>query len=115
MENTYWNHNGTHETLANELQKLIPTTGEIKGSKNKALDRFRRAVNAYYDIFNNGGCNRGHSIGKFFGRDVNHLLRQMYKDRAYFNRIDGWGRIAQVTEPVMDKIILAAASEQGIQ
>jgi hypothetical protein len=110
MENTYWNSNGTHQALANELMKLVPASGEIKGSKNKALDRFRKASNAYYDIFNNGGCNRGRSIGKFFEGVMFYI---QHYHRFNFGRVN-WDRIHMITEPKMDAIILAAAAEQGI-
>ena len=114
MENTYWNNKGTHQALADELNKLVPAMGEIKGSKNKALERFRKASNAYYDIFNNGGCNRGQSISKFFGTGVTFRLRQLRENRRYFNMDHGWERIHSMTEPKMDEIILAAVTEQGI-
>lgn len=105
MQNTYWNSNGTYQKLAEELQKLIPEMGDIKGSKNRQLERFRKAVNAYYDIFNNGGCNRGQSIGRFFGAGVGFHLRQWTTN---------WDAIHVIVEPVMDEIILAAAKEQNI-
>lgn len=110
MENTYWNHKGTHQALIEKLYERVPACGEIKGSKNKALERFRKASNAYYDIFNNGGCNRGRSIGKFFEGVmfyIDHYRRCNYGNVA-------WERIHAITEPKMDEIILAAAKEQGI-
>ena len=111
MENTYWNSNGTHQALADELAKLVPVMGEIKGSKNKELERFRKATNAYYDIFNNGGINRGRSIGKIFEGAMFYL-----KERQRFSHSDRsiWDRIHMITEPKMDAIILTAAKEQGL-
>jgi len=106
MENTYWNSKGTHQALADELAKLVPVMGEIKGSKNKELERFRKATNAYYDIFNNGGMNRGQSIGKIFPGVMFYI-----KDARRFRSI--WDSIYRITEPKMDAIILAAAKEQG--
>ena len=114
MENTYWNRTGNHQNLVESLNKLVPVMGEIKGSKNYQLERFRKASNAYYDIFNNGGYNRGHAIGKWFGSEVTFRLRQLRENRAYFNMDHGWDRIHLATEPKMDELILAAAKEQGI-
>lgn len=116
MENTYWNHKGTHQALIEKLYALVPVSGEIKGSKNKALERFRKASNAYYDIFNNGGWNRGQSISKFFGSSVTFELRRLRENPRYARlpEVNSWNRIHQSTEPKMDEIILAAAKEQGI-
>jgi len=115
MENTYWNNKGTYSELNAKLEKLVPMSGSVdKPSKNKALERFRKASNAYYDVFNNGGCNRGQSISKFFGTGVTFRLRQLRENRRYFNMDHGWERIHAMTEPKMDEIILAAAKEQGI-
>lgn len=114
MENTYWNSKGTYQNLVEELNKLVPDSGEIKGSKNRQLERFRKASNAYYDVFNNGGCNRGHAIGKWFGPSVTFRLRQLWENRRYFMMDNGWDRIHLETEPKMDEIILAAAKEQKL-
>lgn len=114
MENTYWNNKGTHQELNVQLEKLIPMSGDIKGSKNRQLERLRKASNAYYDIFNNGGCNRMRSISKFYGTEVTHLLNMMWKDRRYFNYLDGWNKIHAVVEPIIDEMILVAAKEQNI-
>lgn len=110
MENTYWNSKGTYQNLVEELNKLVPLSGEIKGSKNRQLERFRKASNAYYDVFNNGGCNRGHAIGKFF-EGVMYYINH-YR-RYNFGNIN-WNRIHTITEPKMDEIILAAAKEQKL-
>lgn len=114
MENTYWNNKGTYSELNAKLEKLIPMSGSVdRPHKNKALERFRKASNAYYDIFNNAGCNRMKSISKFFGTEVTFRLNQAWQNRRYFNMDNGWERIHAVTEPKMDEIILAAAKEQG--
>lgn len=111
MENTYWNSKGTHQELVEKLQKLIPAQGGVeKPWKNKNLERFRKAQNAYYDIFNNGGMNRSRSIGKFFDGVVFYIR---HYQRCNFGQTN-WDRIAQCTEPKMDVIILAAAREQGL-
>lgn len=102
-EATYWANKGRYQDLANALNRLVPVEGEIKGKDNKALEKFRRASNAYYDIFNNGGCNRAAQIRAIFGFGISRY--------RYNHRFD-WDGIHKQTEPVMDQIILAAAAEQ---
>lgn len=55
MANTYWNHNGKHQLLSDALQHLIPATGK---SDVAHIELLRCLNNVYYDIYNNGGCNR---------------------------------------------------------
>lgn len=102
---TYWDGNGKHQGLADALQTLIPFQGEIKGRQNRMLDKFRKASNAYYDIFNNGGFNRGRSIRAIFG-----LSLIEFRDRK--GHIHNWDAIHRIVEPVMDQIVLNAAAEQ---
>jgi len=104
---TYWNSKGTHQELANKLQEMVPASGPVLGGKkNAALENFRKAVNAYYDIFNNGGMNRGAQIRSTF----------KFSMRAYAVGRYGhdWNGIHAVVEPTMDRIILEAAKEQGL-
>jgi hypothetical protein len=95
---TYWGNNGTYQSIADRLNKLVPFHGPIKGKQNRKLDRFRRASNAYYDLFNNGGGNRAREIWGFF--------KVSMRNRA---TIEG---VHEIVEPIMDKIILDAAAEQ---
>ena len=55
---------GDLETVVDLLNERIPMTGpcEKRYTKNKRLDRFRRAQNVVHDIFNNGLMNRGREI-----------------------------------------------------
>jgi hypothetical protein len=113
MENTYWNQSGTHQNLALELGNLLPTMGEIKGPKTRALEKFRKACNAYYDIFNNGGCNRAAQIRATFGFGMTSMSEK-YRDGYGNTRSYNWNAIHEKVEPIMDKIILAAAAEQKL-
>jgi hypothetical protein len=104
-EKNYWGGNGTHQELADRLAKLVPTEGPVlKARRNPALERFRQASNAYYDLYNNGGCNRAGSIARLFGSGLCGLARS----RA-------WNLAFARTEPRMDAYVLAAAAEQGIR
>ena len=64
----YWNEEGFHQTIAEALQGLIPVIGEVPEGKttNKALERFRRAQNCYYDLYNNGLINRAREFSTLF-------------------------------------------------
>jgi len=104
MQNTYWNHNGRFNDMANKLQELIPAEGAVKNiTKNRALERFRKAVNCYYDLYNNGLCNRLAAFNKLFGI-------------AASNYRYSHGRFGQsfyeYVERKMDQFILDAYAEQ---
>jgi len=106
MENTYWGSKGKYQTLADQLTEMVPAEGSVKHPrKNAKLELFRRASNAYYDIFNNGGMNRGPAIRKIFGFTMRH-----YRIGNTFL----WDHIHRQTEHRMDKIILEAAREQHL-
>lgn len=91
----YWNHKGKHQRIADKLGKLVPDSGECPDSE-PALEAFREASNAYYDHYNNGGCNIPRDIERIFGV-----------------RPDDFGDEATAKmDAVMDEIIMAAHAEQ---
>ena len=55
---------GDLENIIDQLNERVPLSGpcEKKYTKNKKLDRFRRAQNVVHDIFNNGLINRGREL-----------------------------------------------------
>lgn len=57
FKHSYWAGRGRYKDYADKLNKLIPAAGPCKPDAPK-LDRFRVASNCYYDLFNNGLCNR---------------------------------------------------------
>ena len=102
-KNTYWSQSGKYQELHDQLSPLVPDVGLVKNpTKNKELERFRKACNAYYDLYNNGGCNRGRSISKLFG--VSFSSRDRYHSQYLYDRV----------EQSMDQIIKNAAIEQNI-
>jgi len=108
MKDTYWNHSGKHEHLADELRKLIPLEGSVANPrKNPALEKFRKASNCYYDLYNNGLCNRAREFYGVFGIASSHYRLggpySRFSDHLY----------AQV-EAKMDEIIEAAMAEQAL-
>lgn len=100
---TYWADKGKYPQTLEALQTLVPEAGEVKDAENKpALEQFRIASNCYYDLYNNGLCNRGDEFEEVFGfagPDYHDELTQEVVDR---------------TEDAMNRIIVAAAQEQGI-
>ena len=108
MKNTYWNNNGTFQTVVNQLNKLIPDEGSVvQPRKNKALEKFRKASNCYHDLYNNGLCNRAQDFRTVFGIASSHYktsrLRMSFMSDIYVD-----------TEKVMDTIVINAAEEQGL-
>lgn len=102
---SYWGGNGTHQELSDKLAELIPIQGEVnEPRKNKALEKFRRASNCYYDLFNNGLCNRAAEFRRVFGFGGTSIVKNRYADYAVVG-----------LERKMDEIILAAAKEQNIE
>lgn len=100
---SYWGDNGKYQNLAGQLQKLVPAQGQVRNpQQNPALEKFRIAANAYYDLFNNGGWNNAKCIYRLFPGAMSLAKR------------DRWDAIYAITEPRMDKVILAAAREQGL-
>lgn len=104
MQNTYWNHKGRFETFAAAVQELVPAEGAVHNvSKNRALERFRKAVNCYYDLYNNGLCNRAAAFNQLFG-----LASSQY--RIGRGRFDAC--LYTKVEAKMDQIVLDAYAEQ---
>ncbi len=105
----YWNHRGRHQALYAKLAALIPPSGECADadSKNRNLDTLRRAASCYYDLFNNGLCNRAEEAVEIFG--FNPPLNED-NDRINFEAPE----IAKYDRAI-DRIILKAAKEQGIK
>ena len=100
---TYWGDCGTHQILSEKLHKLVPSSGEVDNlEENPKLERYRKMVNAYYDLYNNGGTNTSRKTAYYFPRTVTYA-RQMR-----------WDRCHEITEPRMDRAILLAAKEQGL-
>jgi hypothetical protein len=106
--NTYWANNGKYDKAQKELCELIPITGCVDNprSKNKKLEKFRKASNCYYDLYNNGLCNRAAQFAKIFG----------IPSRNYGNYSSGYiSCLYDEVELEMNSIIEAAALEQGFE
>lgn len=102
----YWNDTGRYQKAAAELEKMIPVTGSVdRPRSNPRLERFRKAVNCYYDLYNNGLCNRRSEFRRVF--DIAPSQYRIWRSGdytpAFFAAVEG----------KMDEIIRDAAEEQG--
>ena len=101
---TYWNSRGTHQTLIIELQNLIPTEGKCS-TKTPKLEKLRKAINAYYDLYNNGGCNLTAQIRASFGVGKTDFNSDYVPTaQAAIDKI----------EQVMDELVWDAAPEANV-
>jgi hypothetical protein len=108
MEQRYWVSNGKHEALAATLREMIPASGSVlRPRKNKALEKFRKACNCYYDLYNNGLINRAREFAGVFG-----IASSQYKYTIRYPTFDS--RLYTRVEAKMDEIVLDAALEQGL-
>lgn len=106
---------GDLEPIIDQLHERVPFEGacEFPRSKNKKLDKFRRAQNVVYDLFNNGLMNRRGQWKQTMGISIPIAgCREQYHIRQ---DADYWDRIERRVAPTMRGIILDAAEEQGIK
>lgn len=102
-ESTYWNHKGKYEDLNAKLRRLVPFQGPVVNAEaHPALERYRVASNYYYDLYNNGLGNCREEFELFFGFDALEHGEEL--TRRFVNKV----------ERAIDRIILAAAKEQGL-
>ena len=115
-----WGVNSGFERLRDELNKLIPASGKCENprSKNKHLEKFRKAQNAAYDFFNNGLCNKRGLFVSIFAENESYYIEKWniptMNSFRYFNN-DSWNMWEDNIEKIFTPIMLAAAKEQGVQ
>ena len=110
-----WGVTSQTDKLAAKLSNLdlFPAQGQVPQHwKHPALEKFRKAQNVVYDIFNNGLGNRGKQL-RVLGIKRDDLALAVYRNgRCIYG--DNWEQIERVVERVFTPIILAAAKEQGL-
>ena len=115
-----WGVNSGFERLRDELNKLIPASGKCENprSKNKHLEKFRKAQNAAYDFFNNGLCNKRGLFVSIFAQNESYYIDKWniptQSSFRYFNN-DSWDMWEDNIEKIFTPIMVAAAKEQGVQ
>ncbi len=99
---------GDLEVIIEKLNDMVPLTGpcEKRFTKNKALDRFRRAQNVVHDIFNNGLMNRGREL-----RVIDKNLRTIDLPIFASNK-DKWDIVEDRISNQYRKIVMDAVLEQ---
>jgi len=101
-------------SVVEALNDLIPMEGSVTNPvKNRKLEQYRVAQNVTYDIFNNGLGNKGRSL-KALGLKMYDLPLEEWRGGECIMRAN-WDRIKEIVEPIMEKKIMLAAVEQGIE
>ena len=115
-----WGVNEGFKHLQEKLEELLPFEGrcEFPNSKNKHLEKFRRAQNAAYDLFNNGLCNKRGLFVSIFAENENYYIDKWniptQKSFRYFTK-DSFNCWEDRIEKILTPIIIAAAKEQGVK
>ena len=115
-----WGVNSGFESLRDKLNNLIPAAGKVANpmSKNKHLEKFRRAQNAAYDFFNNGLCNKRGLFVSIFAQNESYYIDKWniptQSSFRYFTK-DSWDMWEDNIERILTPIIIAAAKEQGVK
>lgn len=109
LKAAYWYNTGTHQELMDRLQGKIPGCGSVTNpSKNKELERLRKMICCYYDLYNNDLYNRRASFNRLFvrasewkytGREVG----QTFSDLLFTD-----------VEAIINAQVLKAAEEQEL-
>ena len=107
-----WGTNSGFKYLSDQLNDLIPFQGRCENpmSKNKHLERFRKAQNLLHDLFNNALMNRKSEFKSFFGFVPINTSRYSYPVTA-----ERWTQVENEMAEHMNEIIFDAAAEQGVK
>lgn len=111
-----WGCTPLTQHLADEINSLdiFPAQGEVEDKKNNpALEKFRKAQNVVYDIFNNGLGNRGHQCFGALGIRKRDMPFDMWSGGRCI-QYARWDRIEEMVEEAFTPIVMAAAKEQGL-
>lgn len=109
MSNTYWNENGKFESIAKELESLVPSMGKAETLKGEI---FRAATKIYYDYHNNGFGNNWVAPALFLMNYVkldNKIVQFLYEYGAG-NCHSNSHNSKECIEGLMDTVILYLSS-----
>lgn len=113
LKQSYSDHTGMFQMLADLLGELLPIEGAVpQPRKNKALEKFRKACNAYTDLYNEGLDNRASEFRTVLGIASNKYKRRGWRGKQYVTYFAE--SLYEEAEAQMNKIVFAAAVEQGI-
>ena len=107
-----WGINSGFKNLADQLNDLLPFQGKVQfaRSKNKQLEKFRKAQNLLHDLFNNALMNKRAEFKVFFGFVTINTIRDSYPITA-----ERWNQVNNEMAEHMNEIIFGAAAEQGVK
>jgi len=98
----YWYGKGTYQSAIDSLNDVFQEPFEPLPE----FERFLNAAHVYYDLYNNGLCNRFSEVRPVFG--VTPCRFKVTKARL-MNKTDRFEDFYQAIEESMDRIVLAAA------
>lgn len=111
-----WGCTPLTQHLADKINALdiFPAQGEVEDKKNNpALEKFRKAQNVVYDIFNNGLGNKAAQCFGALGIRKRDMPFEMWANGRCIQRAR-WDYIEEMVEEAFTPIVIAAAKEQGI-
>ena len=109
----YWNSKGKYQQFVDELNLLIPDEGPVnQPRKNRALEKFRRSSNCYYDLYNNGLGNRFGEMRTVMGIAPNNYRLSTVTSRRHCNEFTPL--LFEHVEARMNEIVVSAAIEQCV-
>tara|TARA_B100001939_G_C16683606_1_gene505492 strand:+ start:96 stop:473 length:378 start_codon:yes stop_codon:yes gene_type:complete len=114
-----WGVNSGFKNIVDQLNEKLPMQGRCANpnSKNKSLEKFRRAQNAVYDFFNNGLCNKRALFVSIFAENEDFYIDKWnipsQSSFRYFTN-DSWDMWEDQIEKIFTPIVLRAAKEQEI-
>ena len=111
LKYTHWADTGFFNELRHALRDLIPWSGSVdQPRKNRHLERFRKAENVVYDLYNNGLCNRASEASALF--NISTSWYKIYRGEQYGRRYEN--SMYCVFELLYNMTLLMAAAEQKL-
>ena len=111
-----WGCTPLTQHLVDQLNALdnFPQQGEVADKKNnRALEKFRKAQNVTYDIFNNGLGNKAAQCFGALGIRKRDMPFEIYSGGRCVMPAR-WERIEEMVEEAFTTIVIDAAKEQGL-
>lgn len=110
MKTNFWNGNSHLQPFVSRLDSLVPVMGAVDNAdRNPALEKFRVASGCYYDLYNNGLCNRAREFSRVFKVRVGDYVIKRGRYGYVDYDIDALG---DAVEQKMERIVIDAYVEQ---
>ena len=114
-KNAHWTTNGLFSHFRSDVTKLIPSSGSVdQPRKNRMLERFRKAENVTYDLYNNRLYNYASLASSVFNLTTSYY-KIYYKPRYGKMRVEKFDITMYCAFELLYNItLLMAALEQNI-